>query len=513
MYKDIENLIKDKPEKDIVIIGKGASIDSIDLSILTNFIILNVNDSEEIISGDISVSHHAWVMDKIDYHCNLYITNQDLPKNVKQLKVEHVPNNPDTADFLLNRFFSNKIYIEDSTVISALRVADEISRTEGIKKSVYLLGFDFNQKSGFTKKIKLNTLSNDIGYQDRVIRRQENDLMALMREKDRLSIEVKHVGDKSYSTHSADAFNTIFSEKYIQNKLFKRKKEDLFSFEREASSQDFKVQIVAEITTNHFGDMDRLKTMISLAKHSGADFIKLQKRNVDTFYSKEQLSASYQSPFGNTFRDYRHAIELNYQQFASVDKICKEVGIGWFASVLDEDSYDFICTFSPEMIKLPSTISEHKDFLLKVAKSYTGSLVISTGFTNQKHEKFILDNFSNVKNLYLLQCTSAYPAPIEDAQIGVVRHYYNLSKKVSNVIPGFSSHDIGSTCSMMAVAAGAKMIEKHVKLGNVIWSHFDEVAIELGDGQFQNFVSDIRSAEKIVGSEEKIIHNSEHHKY
>ena len=123
------------------------------------------------------------------------------------------------------------------------------------------------------------------------------------------------------------------------------------------------------------------------------------------------------------------------------------------------------------------------------------------------------DNFSNVKNLYLLQCTSAYPAPIEDAQIGVVRHYYNLSKEVSNVIPGFSSHDIGSTCSMMAVAAGAKMIEKHVKLGNVIWSHFDEVAIELGDGQFQNFVSDIRSAEKIVGSEEKIIHNSEHHKY
>jgi len=66
---------------------------------------------------------------------------------------------------------------------------------------------------------------------------------------------------------------------------------------------------------------------------------------------------------------------------------------------------------------------------------------------------------------------------------------------------------------MMAIAAGARMIEKHVKLGNVSWSHFDEVAVELGGDKFKDFVSDIRRAEKIVGSEDKVIHDSEHHKY
>ena len=66
---------------------------------------------------------------------------------------------------------------------------------------------------------------------------------------------------------------------------------------------------------------------------------------------------------------------------------------------------------------------------------------------------------------------------------------------------------------MMAVSAGARMIEKHVKLGHVDWSHFDEVAIDVGNDDFNHFVADIRSAEKIVGEEEKMIHDSEHHKY
>ena len=102
---------------------------------------------------------------------------------------------------------------------------------------------------------------------------------------------------------------------------------------------------------------------------------------------------------------------------------------------------------------------------------------------------------------------------MEHTQIGVIRHYYNLSKKDLRIVPGFSSHDIGSLCSMMAVAAGARMIEKHVKYGDVSWSHFDQVAINLANDDFKNFVADVRRAERIVGAETKEIHASEHHKY
>ena len=161
---------------------------------------------------------------------------------------------------------------------------------------------------------------------------------------------------------------------------------------------------------------------------------------------------------------------------------------------------------------MPSTISEHKDFLKFVSENYTGELVISTGYTESSYVDFILDTFKKVKKLYLLQCTSAYPTARENTQIAVIRHYRELSKRFNHIVPGFSSHDIGSICSMMAVAAGAKMIEKHVKFGDVSWAHFDDVAVDLSDDSFSKFIHDVRLAEEI-GFKKKIIHSSEHHKY
>jgi N-acetylneuraminate synthase len=66
---------------------------------------------------------------------------------------------------------------------------------------------------------------------------------------------------------------------------------------------------------------------------------------------------------------------------------------------------------------------------------------------------------------------------------------------------------------MLAVAAGARMIEKHVKLGNLSWIHYDGVAVDLQEGEFARFVKDIRKAESLTGSGQKVIHEQEHHKY
>jgi sialic acid synthase SpsE len=511
MYREIRQAIGDKIGQDIVIIGKGPSIDGVDLSLIEDCIVINTNDSEIIYPGDIAVFHHEWVLNAFDDvrpQCKLYITDKALPKDVNQLTAEYIPNNPESVNFLINRFFSETIYIEHAMVISALRIANEIAHQEGIKKNVYLLGFDFSRKDGFTSKIPSANQHNDPDYQERIISSQEQVLEMLLTEKKRLSINVKHVGNKQYSVYSVNTFNLIFSERH--NKAVLQQTNLKFT---KPLLQESIVKIVAEITTNHFGDMDRLKSMIIAAKKAGADFIKLQKRDVESFYSTEQLEAPYHSPFGKTFRDYRHGIELNRDQFHWVDSFCQKIGIDWFASILDMPSYEFILEFNPKIIKLPSTISEHKDYLRGVSKDFTKDVVISMGYTDEAFEEFVISNFSNVSNLYLLQCTSAYPTPNEDTQVGIVRHYYNLSKYNSRIIPGFSSHDVGSLCSMMAVSAGALMIEKHVKLGHVAWSHFDEVAIDLENGDFNRFVTDIRHAEKIVGGEKKIIQDSEHHKY
>jgi Sialic acid synthase len=239
------------------------------------------------------------------------------------------------------------------------------------------------------------------------------------------------------------------------------------------------IDVVAELTTNHYGDRSLLIDMIRNAKIAGADYIKIQKRDVDTFYSKELLDSSYFSPFGKTFKDYRNGLELDYNDFCEIENECKNIGINWFISALDIKSFEFILQFAPKIIKIPSTISEFKKYHDYIAKNYDGKIVISTGMTDKKYEEYIINKFSKNKKIYLLQCTSSYPTKPEDTNIGIIRHYRNLSKKYKNIVPGYSSHDIGSLGSMLAVAAGAKMIEKHVKIKKVDWGHFDSVAIDL----------------------------------
>lgn len=500
--------IRGKENKDIVIIGKGRSIDSVNLDGLNNFIIINVNDSELIIPGEISVFHHEWVR---DYFVNnkpkagLYVTNKEFSSAPALYLSNYIPHGPETSCFLIDRFFHDDIYIEQSIVISALKIANKISILLNERKKVYLVGFDFSTSDGFSKNITNTEHGLEQEYVEKVIKAQENELISLMRLKEKLNIDIIHIGNKIYSFYSVDSFNGIVTKTFnIYNSLVYSNPNDV---------SDYKVKIVAEITTNHFGDWLRLEAMIISAKLAGADYIKLQKRDVLSFYTKEQLAMPYSSPFGEKFGDYRIGIELSLEQIVKVRDLCSRIGIGWFMSILDMPSFEFMRQFNPDIIKLPSTISEKKDYLKEVGSSFTGDLVISTGFTDKKYEQFILNNFTKARKIYLLQCNSAYPTPMFHSQIGVVRHYYNLSKLDSRIIPGYSSHDTGSLCSMMAVAAGAQMIEKHVKYGDVHWSHFDQVALNLLDDEFKTFVSDIRKAEKIVGSEQKEIKDSEHHKY
>lgn len=508
MKNGLLKAIEAKKNQDIVIIGKGPSIDKVRTDLLNDFIVINVNDSEIICPGEIAVFHSGWVLDRFDHHrpkANLYITDREFNYGPEVLKAKFVPNDPETADFLIDRFFEEELYIEQSIVASALKVANHIASYLGQRKRVYLLGFDFSVKEGFSKKITDARHGLEDAYIEQIINVQEKVFESILSQRSKLSIDIFHVGSKPYSFYSTDAFNGIVEGKADDQATT--------ASNGNAASHAGEVQIVAEFTTNHFGDWHRLEAMIRAAKAAGADFIKLQKRDVNTFYSAEQLAKPYTSPFGTTFGDYRHGVELSTEQIEQVKALCERLGIGWFMSILDKPSYDYIKQFNPSMIKLPSTISEKKEYLKAVAADFEGDLVISTGFTGKDYEDFIFSTFTKARKIYLLQCTSAYPTPMEHTQIGVIRHYYNLSKKDPRIVPGFSSHDIGSLCSMMAVAAGARMIEKHVKYGDVSWSHFDQVAINLANDDFKNFVADVRRAERIVGAEIKEIHASEHHKY
>jgi N-acetylneuraminate synthase len=274
-----------------------------------------------------------------------------------------------------------------------------------------------------------------------------------------------------------------------------------------------KVLVVAELTNNHLGDVARLVEMVERAKEAGADLIKVQKRDVDSFYSDEKLRSFYWSPFGKTLRDYRKGVELDEEKLHALDRVCKSLQIDWFCSVLDYPSFQSILQFSPALIKIPSTISNHRDFHQQVAQAYRGPIVISTGYTDQSYEEYVLNTFGGNQRIYLLHCISAYPTALPDCNVAVVKHYAELAKSNPALVPGYSSHDTGSFASVLAVASGARMVEKHMKLGDVDWVHFDKVALDLKTDSFKNYVKDIRQAEVALGSPVKRVLPTEHHKY
>ena len=481
----------------IFILGKGPSVDQIPLEVFSGSLIIGINDAERIYPADISIFHADWVIRSLEEagpRAQLYLTSTDFhPAHGRVLQVPHVILNQDNSDLMVQRLLAQDVVLEDVLFMSALRVAREVAERRGRRQRIFMVGFDFRPDLGYARLEGKQYRVQDPGLRELVIGMQENFLLNALYMLQGSNLDVIHVGSRPYSRMSPEELAAEFAPTHDRT--------------------SWQVSVVAELTTNHFGDRARLERMVRAAHVAGADFVKVQKRDVESFYTSDQLSAPYRSPFGKSFGDYRHQLELSGEDFSFLDALCSRLGMRWFASILDEPSYRFILDFNPSLIKLPSTISEYRDYLSLVAESCDRGIVLSTGMTDRNYENWVLETFSRAPQLYLMQANSAYPTPPKDCNVGVLRHYSRLARENPRIIPAYSSHDPGWFGSAMAVAAGARMVEKHVKLGNSDWAHFDAVALDLTGAEFRDYVAQIRAAEVIVGSEEKSIAPSEHHKY
>ena len=515
-YPQLKSIASKYSTNNIFIVGKGPSVDEIDVAACDEGLVINLNDSEQIIPGDIGIFHAQWVIDSLrstGFSCQLYITQRRMPQEVPILHCPYVGQQQELNDLIVQRFFADTLTVEGILFVSALKVARIVAHLRMRRQNVYALGFDFSAARGLSKKITKDFSPAPAEYRDPFISAQEHHFLKfayLLRESNLL---INHVGSQSYSSLSCDDFNRRFAKQVGHPR--KRKSGPIARGPgRKRATDSNAVLVVAELTTNHFGDLERLEKMVRNAKQCGADFIKVQKRDVDTFYTAEQLGSVMATPFGKTFGDYRRQLELDEEAFSFLDNLCQKVGIRWFASILDRPSFEFIQQFRPQIIKLPSTISQHRALLDHVANNFEGDLVVSTGFSEKAYEDFVLGHLCENRRLFLMQCTSAYPTEHQDCNVAVVQHYAQLARSSGkDIVPGYSSHDYGSIASMLAVACGARMVEKHVKLGNTDWAHFDSVALDLATDAFADYVKDIRLAQLILGEPDKRILDAEQHKY
>lgn len=508
----IKNIFLESSKTKVAILGKGASAKEVDLNKLKEeYFVIALNDSETLIPADLTVFYKEDLVKSLAYNgflSNYYIapSSLEIPHD-KHITAEYISLNQEGLERIYSYFYTPDFYILDFTLLSAMKLALIFQQTLGVSMDVVFVGFDFYIDS--VQKGDLHGLE----YRNAHLKTQESIFITLLKDLRIKSplVHYQHIGNKKYSAYSVEEFNQSLQKYFVKGVL--PTNSEIYQKLLEQLDYSNKVIVVAEFTNNHIGDRNRLLKMIELAVQAGADMIKVQKRDVETFYSEAELNSPYSSPFGDTLRDYRSAVELSDELFDLLDVECRKRHIPWFASVLDWNSYLSLKRFDCPIIKLPSTISNCKTYLRKVADDFRGELVVSTGFTDQSYEDFLLNHLVKENKFFLLQCTSSYPTPPESCQISVVRHYEQLREQYPNIVPGYSSHDLGSLGCMMAVAAGARMVEKHVKLGCLEWVHFDSVAIDLYNNHFKDFVNDIRKAEIMCGSKEKKVQDIEYHKY
>jgi len=251
------------------------------------------------------------------------------------------------------------------------------------------------------------------------------------------------------------------------------------------------VFIIAEIGINHNGSMEIAKKLIEGAVFAGCDAVKFQKRTPELCVPKDQWEIERDTPWGKmTYIEYRHKVEFSEEEFAEIDRFCREKDIIWLASCWDEPSVDFIEKFNPLMYKAASaSLTDHR--LLNKMKATGKSLIISTGMSSMEE---ITDAVAAVgqDNLMIAHSTSAYPCEVEELNLLMIQ---TLQDKFPGVPIGYSGHEVGLSPTWAAVALGACFVERHVTLDRAMWGTDQAASVEiLGMHQLTRNIRDIGKA-------------------
>lgn len=257
------------------------------------------------------------------------------------------------------------------------------------------------------------------------------------------------------------------------------------------------VFIIAELSANHNGNIDTALKTIKAAKRAGADCIKLQTYTPDTITIDSQeddfLIKGTIWEGKNLYKLYEEAY-TPWEWHRTLFEAAAEEGLICFSSPFDKTSVDFLEKLNTPAYKIASF--EITDIpLIEYVASKGKPVIISTGIAEQSDIELALDACRRTGNddIALLKCTSSYPAPIEEANMIMVK---DLAERY-NVISGLSDHTIGATVPVVATCLGAKIIEKHFILDKSIGG--PDASFSMDEQEFTEMVKAVREAEKAIG--------------
>ncbi len=266
--------------------------------------------------------------------------------------------------------------------------------------------------------------------------------------------------------------------------------------------EDSPLYIIAEIGINHNGDVQNAKKLIDVAVMAGCDSVKFQKRTPELCVPEPQRDVIRETPWGEmTYMEYRHRMEFGHDEFAEIDKYCREKGIAWSASCWDRPSVDFLSQFDPPYYKVPSALLTDSD-LLQYIDAKNRPVIVSTGMSTMEQIRHAVSLIAPDR-LILAHCTSTYPCKPEELNLRMI---HTLKREFGCPV-GYSGHEVGLQSTLAAVALGACLVERHITLDRTMWGSDHAASVE--PWGMMRLVRDIRVIETAFGDGVKRVYDSE----
>lgn len=257
--------------------------------------------------------------------------------------------------------------------------------------------------------------------------------------------------------------------------------------------------VIAEISANHDGSIDRALELIHVAKDAGADAVKLQH------YTPETITVRSDHPDfqvrGGTLWDGRQLADLYAEAMTPwewterlVDE-ARAVGITWFSSPFDPTAVDFLAGFDAPAFKIASF--ELVDLpLIRYAARHGKPLVMSTGMATLGEIDAAVNAAvgAGAGGVALLRCNSAYPAPTDQMDLRAIP----VMQDTWGLPVGLSDHTLDNTAAIAAVALGACIVEKHVTVRRADGG--PDAAFSLEPDELRDLVRVVRATHESLGS-------------
>ncbi len=265
--------------------------------------------------------------------------------------------------------------------------------------------------------------------------------------------------------------------------------------------------VIAEIGNNHNGNLKIARQLVQAAAYAGADAVKFQKRVLSEVFTEEMLKKPQTSSrqLGTNYGEYRQSMELSEAELVELKELAHSLKMAFSVTAFDLEGFKILRRIGMDFWKVASFDVNHRGLLEAVADQQQ-PIFLSTGMsTLEERDEAITTITSRNSQLVPLHCVSVYPTQPKDYNIGAVR---TMRKRYRPLPVGYSGHEKGFIPTLVAVALGARVVERHFTLDTSMPGP-DHATVSLDPIEFAEMVRQIRRVEAAVADDRIYLHDGE----